>query len=102
LRQVISEINQEEVVPEDQNPIELGPETVHRARRQGDRRRPLVLPYLRVRLGEIVQIVNPVEHQQAEGEVIGATIGGYIRVRTDHGTIIRRFPINLRRLNNNE
>jgi len=102
LRQVIIEINQEQVDPENQNATETEANTAHQARRQRDRRRSRVLPYSRIRLGDTVQIVNPSEHQQAEGEVIGATIGGYIRVRTSNGTIVRRFPNNLRRQSTNE
>jgi len=86
LRQVINDINRQ-----DQNI----PETVHQARRQRNQRRPRVLPYSRIRLGDRVHITNPSENQQPEGEVIGATIGGYIRVRTDNGNVVRRFPRNL-------
>jgi len=92
LRQVIEDINQQDQGNNgNQNPTDTG----HRARRQRNQRRSRVLPYSRIRLGDRVFIVNPSEHQQAEGEVIGATIGGYIRVRTDNGNVVRRFPRNL-------
>jgi len=80
LRQVIAEINREQPNPDTQNTTkEPEIETVHQAQRQRYRRRSRVLPYSRVRLGDTVQIINSSEHQQAEGEVIGATIGGYVR-----------------------
>ena len=79
MRQVIAEINREQPNPDTQNTTEPATETVHQARNQRVRRRSRVLLYSRVRLGDTVQIINPSEHQQAEGEVIGATIGGYIR-----------------------
>jgi len=93
LRQVIEDINQQDQGNNrNQNPTNTG----HRARIQRNQRRSRVLlPYSRIRLGDRVLIVNPSEHQQAEGEVIGATIGGYIRIRTDNGNVVRRFPRNL-------
>jgi len=92
LRQVIDDINQQD---QRRNTDQNIPETVHQARRQRNQRRSRVLPYSRIRLGDRVHIINPSKNQQSEGEVIGATIGGYIRVRTDNGNIVRRFPRNL-------
>jgi len=60
-----------------------------------------VLLYSRSRLGDRVLIINPSEHQQAEGEVIGATIGGYMRIRTtDNGNQFKQIKMSENRSNN--
>jgi len=91
LKQVLSEINQE------RNTVDPEGETVNRARQQRVRKGPRVLPYSRIRIGERVNILNPSENQETTGEVIGATIRGFIRVKTNNGSVVRRKPKNLSR-----
>jgi len=96
LRQVLLDINQEGTAVNPEG------EAVNRARQYRVPRGPRVLSYSRIRIGERVNILNPSEHQETTGEVIGATITGFIRVKTSNGTIVRRLPKNLSRQQQNE
>ena len=50
-------------------------------------------------IGDKVKVNNPRPGQEDKGEVCGATRDGLIKLRTTTGTVIRRLPKNLTRLN---
>ena len=58
-----------------------------------------ILSGCRIKLGSIVQVVNPNAKQQNQGIVIGATPSGAIRVQTENGDTLNRVPDNLILLN---
>ena len=58
-----------------------------------------ILTGCRIKLGSIVQVVNPNANQENQGIVIGTTPGGAIRVQTENGDTLNRAPDNLIILN---
>ena len=50
-------------------------------------------------IGDKVKVINPRPGQENKGEVCGATKDGLIKLRTTTGTVIRRLPKNLTRIN---